>query len=163
MESYERMTSLLKAMKLYRLDGKGLIEAELYAYGKILSALENQIRALGKDCFLDELESQGSSQWERLFGFPQTPFPMSEEEREKRKDKIGRMKKRLELSGEDFHLEGIKRYLESIGISASITENDRDGSLTVTILEDRNYFTKSDRMKLLREIFPAGKIFSVKE
>ena len=52
MESYERMTSLLKAMKLYRLDGKGLIEAELYAYGKILSALENQIRALGKDCFL---------------------------------------------------------------------------------------------------------------
>ncbi len=159
MESYERMIALLKPMKLYRLDGEGLIEAELYAYGKILSALEERIRNLGKDCFLDELESQGSSRWESLFGFPRTSFPMNEADRATRKDKIERMKKRLELTSCDFHLEGINRYLESIGINAAITESST--GITVTVSEDQNYFSKTDRDKLLKEIFPAGKKLSI--
>lgn len=161
MDSYERMIALLKPLKLYQLDGDGLIEAEMYSYGQVLSKLEERIKNLGKDCFPDELDSQGSTQWERLFGFPQTFFPMDDSMREARKDKINRIKLRLELGENDFHLEGVKQYLESIGITASISENNADNSITVTILEDKGYFSETDRDRLIGDIFSAGKKITV--
>lgn len=161
MNSYERMITLLKGLKLYRLNGEGLIEAETYAYGKVLSQLEERVYALGKDLFWDETESERSAEYEKLFGFPKTAFPLEEANRAEREDKIRCMKLRMSLSPDAFSLEQVKKYGESAGITFTVTEDFNNSKIKIAVTENKGYYQKNDLIRFLTDAFPAGSILEI--
>lgn len=161
MNSYERMLSLLKGVKLYNLSGDGLIEAESYAYGKLLSQLEERIRKLGKAMFWNETDHEESAKWEPLFGFPKTAFPMTESGRAEREDKIRCMRLRMSLRQDAFSAEQVQAYGESAGITFTVTEDPAHRKIGIAITKNPGYYTATDLKRFLTDAFPAGSILEI--
>lgn len=139
MQSLQRMRDHLKTTGLYQLDTNSLVAAEMAAYASVLDALFEQLDQLLKECFFDEVESPRGEIFEELFGLPATKFPLDEQKRDERRRKIAMMKQRLAVKNNDFSAQGIKKLIETGGMTVSFQEDFAQKTITVTVLEDRDY------------------------
>jgi hypothetical protein len=139
MTCYERMLIQLRSTGLYQLKEGSFVAAEMRAYASALDLLFQELNNILIDCFLDEVDSPKGEYFEMLFGFPPTKFPLTDETRAEREEKIRLMKQRLAVKNCDFNKEAILKQIETGGFNVSLTEDFANKKITVNVLEDKQY------------------------
>lgn len=146
MTAYERMKKALSAIRLYDPDAPNL-SAELHAYADELDRAQLEWETLLREGFLTSAEDRGLSEYEEMFGPSREDLSTAD----RRRMIMGR----IALGKGDFTPGGIRRALDSFGLSYVVAEfplNDR-----VNIIAQTDY-TKAQQNLIRQEtakIIPA--------
>jgi len=155
MNAYEKMAVQLKSTKLYRMDGTGLVDAEMKAYGKALDFMWAKAKRILTNCFFDQEDNTQRTIYESLFGLPKTGELDSEEKRELARRKSAMMKQRLSIRNTDFNKAGIQKAIASGGMTVMLTENFGQKSIAVTVVKDENMILRQeDKEAFIRGFLP---------
>ncbi len=146
MGSYERMVRELKKLKIYKLDGNSIMDAELYCYGLYIDMLSEQIESLFDSCFIININPVSSDKYIKLYSLPQSLSAIE------LKDIV---LKRMAISNSDFTKDGVIRCIEAGGLKVSIAEALEMGIVKITILEDLGLFiTKQEKEDYIKQCLP---------
>ncbi len=137
---FESMKRSLDAVGIYGGDAPAL-EAELMAYAEGFEELYEELGIMFRERFISTAEGIGLSVYEELFG-PER----SDESAEKRREMLNL---RMNLGAGDFTPAGIRRALDSLGLSYQISEFPKLGRLNVTALDD---YSKARESFIRREV-----------
>lgn len=140
MEVYQRLVSRLRPLRLYRLDGSTLVDAELFAYAAGLSLLEEELLTLEREAFVATARDYGLSLRERLFGSVKTALPLE--------DRREMLLYRGGVTAADCTRQGVERAMAASGIRCSIGENRKDGLLYINCIAFLNPF--ADQQSVIR-------------
>lgn len=124
---YESMKRSLEPPGVYRSDAQAL-EWELRAYAEGLEALYEELGSLMRERFISTAEDIGLRVYEELFG-PDRTGESAQSRREM-------LRLRMNLGEGDFTPAGIRRALDSLGLSYQISEFPALNWLTVTATTD---------------------------
>lgn len=119
LESMLRRLSAVKAYNTY----STILRTELNAYASELELLYSELGAAFEERFIETATDEGLRAYEELFG------PAREELSVARRREL--LQKRLTLGESDFTLDGIKKALDSFGLSYTINEYPRQQRLNI--------------------------------
>lgn len=144
--SYERMIRLLKATGLYRLDQNSAVEKELWLYAVYFGILEDQIKRLTDNCFVDSITRDGFDRYRELYSLP---------EGIKQSELRDIVRKRLAITNRDFTPAGVQRCMESGGFDVELTEYFQYERITIRVLESTGAFgTQEEKEAFLTQCLP---------
>ena len=148
MEIQDRLSARLRPLRLYRLDGSTLVDAELAAYAAGLAVLENILDTLEQELFVSTAQDYGLALREQLFGGVKQSLPLS--------DRREMLLYRGGITAADCTREGIERAVAAAGVRCAIQENRPDGVLYLNCMELLNPFTGRDAVqKAAQDFLPA--------
>ena len=137
---YEAMKSSMAPLGIYGTDPPEL-DRELTVYAEELEALYEELGVLVRERFIGTAEDIGLSVYEALFG-PDRTGESAESRREK-------LLLRMNLGEGDFTPAGIRRALDSFGLSCQISEFPTLNRLNITAVTD---YTEAQQAFILREV-----------
>lgn len=137
---YEAMRSSLTPLGSYGSHAP-ILELELTVYAGELEALYEELAVIGRERFISTAEDIGLSVYETLFG-PERTGESAESRREK-------LLLRMNLGEGDFTPAGIRRALDSLGVSCQISEFPTLNRLNITAATD---LTEAQQAFILREV-----------
>lgn len=123
----EKMKERLSAVRIYD-DDAPVLGWELKAYADELELLYDQLGELFRERFISTAQDMGLSAYERLFG----PTRENETAEERRRQLL----LRINLGNGDFTLDGIRKALDSFGLSYTISEFPELGRMNVIATTD---------------------------
>lgn len=155
MGSFQKMLEMMKAIGIYRLNGNGLIEAEMEVYAQQLDRLLEQAIQLSEYCFLDLAENPYGGRFEWLFGLPETQYPFRQGDLEKRQRNIRHMKDRLAIKNSDFHKSGVQRAISTFGLTVELEENFAEQKVIAAVVADEKLLaTKTEKIEVIQAMLP---------
>ena len=143
MTAYQNMKAALAPIRLYDPDAPHL-NAELRAYGDELDRIAGELDELLAERFLSTAGDRGLAAYEEMFGPARSELSLSERRR--------LLLLRLTLGGGDFTPGGIRKALDSYGLSYVIAEFPAYDRLNITAQTD---YTKAQQNLIRQE---TGKI-----
>lgn len=148
MEIQNRLSAQLRPLRLYRLDGSSLVDAELAAYAAGIGFLEDTLDTLERELFVTTALDYGLSLREQLFGGINPSLPLS--------DRREMLLYRGGITAADCTREGIERAVAAAGVRCSIQENRPDGLLYINCIELLNSFAGQEAVqRAAQEFLPA--------
>ena len=148
MEIQNRLSAQLRPLRLYRLDGSTMVDAELAAYAAGIGLLEDTLDTLERELFVSTALDYGLSLREQLFGGNNPWLPLS--------DRREMLLYRGGITAADCTREGIERAVAAAGVRCSIQENRPDGILYINYMELLNSFAGQEAVKrAAQEFLPA--------
>ena len=145
MGAAERMRRVLRRTGLYSVDGDGILEAELAAYGTALEIFAEAYEKARENLFIQTADAEGLTKFERLFRV----IP-AEESAENRR---AMLLMRGAVTAQDCTKASLERQLLGAGIRGSLTMQ-RDGSLYVNVGEVLGISQEAARQEAL-DLLPA--------
>lgn len=130
MEQYDvlaAMESCLRKTGIYKLDGTTLVDAELAAYGAGFQFILDDYQILAKEIAVQTAESFGLTMREALIEQSFSHLPL-----EKRREQL---LQNLAVGNDDYTVSAMEQQLDSLGITAHITERTADNAITVTVTD----------------------------
>ncbi len=148
MESYDVlavMRSRLAATGLYTADGTTLVDSELSAYAAGFQLVLDDYTELAREAMVQTAETYGITLREAVLGLA-LPHLTMETRREL-------LLARLAVGCNDCNVEAVERALQSVGVTAEITEQPEEGAITVTVtgasqVQPRTQAALKERMAL---------------
>ena len=126
MGAYETMKGFLKTTGLYTLSGSTIIDFELQAYAAGLDALTNEFTELQNESFVNTSSGYGLENREKALGLPHTG---------ELADRRNAVLKLGAVTENSFTKDSLKGLFEVLGLSADITEDTPNGTITVKFLK----------------------------
>lgn len=149
MEGYDvlaAMKSCLRKTGIYKLDGTTLVDVELAAYGAGFQLILDAYQILAKEIAVQMAESFGLTMREALIAQSFSHLPL-----ERRRVQL---LQNLAVSNDDYTISAMEQQLDSLGITAHITERTADNTITVTVTDISRLAVQSQpAVQTLAEIY----------
>ncbi len=124
MTSCVSMIKKLEPLGIYNTQNGSNISYELQAYALALDEHRNNIETVLKECFINTAGDYGIEIREKMIGSLRDRYPYI-----KRRDML---KKRSSFNDNDFTLESLERFIESLGVDEyEIAENPSGNNIAV--------------------------------
>ena len=136
----------LRPIKLYDEEAEALLW-ELKAYADEIGLLYSDLGQMFRERFISTAQDRGLSEYESLFG------PVRENE--SADDRRRKLLLRMNLGDGDFTLAGIRKALDSFGISYTISEYPETGRLSVNATSDHTQAQQAWISREAAKIIPA--------
>lgn len=127
MAVFDKMKERLSAVGIYGDDAVAL-SWELRAYAAEIELLYADLGEMFRERFITTAQDLGLSEYERIFG------PVREEESTEERRRL--LLLRLNLGNDDFTVNGIRRALDSFGLTYTISEFPEIGKMNVLATTD---------------------------
>ncbi|MCH5201992.1 MAG: hypothetical protein J1F17_02190 [Oscillospiraceae bacterium] len=122
MKSYNRLNRILSSFKIYDCDNT-FIKGELLAYSAGVDFVDNELKTMEREYFVNTSQDYGISEREKLFDSIERPSSIAD----RRKMLINA----LSLNRTDFNREGMIKYLGRFPTNFSIEEKYSTNTLTI--------------------------------
>lgn len=138
---YESMKKHMEPLKIYRRDAR-LLDIELRVYAAEIELLYSRLDSMFVERFISTAQGEGLTVYEEMFGPDRTSMDV-----ERRREMLNL---RMNLGEGDFTPAGIKKALDSLGLSYVISEFPEIDKLNITaVTED---YTPAQQAFIEREI-----------
>ena len=138
---YESMKKCMEPLKIYSRDAR-LVDIELRVYAAEIERLYGRLDSMFPERFISTAQGDGLTVYEEMFG----PDRTGEDVVRRR----GMLNLRMNLGEGDFTPEGIRKALDSLGLSYTISEFPEIDKLNITaVTED---YTAAQQAFIEREI-----------
>lgn len=142
----DNMRARLRTVKLYDEDAEALLW-ELKAYAGEITLLYSDLGQMFRERFIATAQDRGLSEYEALFG------PVRENE--SADDRRRMLLLRMNLGDGDFTLAGIRKALDSFGITYTISEYPETGRLDVNATSNHTSAQQAWIRREVSKIIPA--------
>lgn len=152
MGSYELMCQKLYPLMMYDLDS-GIVSAEMQSYAVALDYLEDAVREILSESFINTAVSYGITQREKLIGKERSDLDLE--------TRRSMLLQRQKINGKDFTLKSFKDAFESLDFDCDIVE--MPSSFTVSV-ESKGTYTPAQKAWIKSQaesLLPAHLIFSL--
>ena len=141
MTVYEAMKRSMAPLKIYG-EEPIVLDRELRVYASEIELLYTELDSMFKERFINTAEDVGLSVYEELFGPERSE--LSAEQRRRR------LMLRMNLGEGDFTVEGVRKALDSLGLSYTISEFPELNKLNITAVTE--IYTEAEKAFIEREI-----------
>ena len=149
---YEAMKRALAPLGIYRGDAEALSH-ELAAYSAELEALYEKLGLLMRERFIGTAEDIGLAVYEELFG----PVRTGESAQSRRE----MLRLRMNLGEGDFTPAGMRRAMDSLGVSCQISEFPTLNKLNITATSDCSHAMQAFIRREAEKLAPAHLEFQI--
>lgn len=122
MSSYDRLCNILSAFKIYDCDNT-FIKGELLAYSAGIDCIDNELKTIERENFVNTSQDYGISEREKLFDSIERPSSVE--------DRRKMLLNALSINRTDFNKAGMTKYLGSFPTNCVIEESHSTNTMVI--------------------------------